>query len=148
MDRNEGRSLASKPYEAMYTAEITNGYLTLPVECLEDKNPGSLIITFSLKAGIICLYTSESFEEVRHNLGRLNNIDPGSRMLKRRILGNAEEVNVIDGNKIHIKSEFLMELGFDTDQEKIDLEQFTVVILKFSNVIEIVSRSLFEKLYG
>ena len=148
MDKNEGRKLASEPYEAMYTAEITNGYLTLPVECLKDKNSGSIIMSLSWKKGIVCLYTSESFEEVRHNLGQLNTIDPGSRMLKRRILGNAEEVNVIDGNKIHIKSDFLTELGFDPNQEKINLEQFTVVILKFSNAIEILSRSLFEEMYG
>ncbi len=152
MDRNERnerrRRLDSNPYEAKYTAEITDGYLTLPMDCLKDLNTKSLILSFSWEEGKICLYTSESYENVRCNLNRLNAMEPKARALKRRIIGCAVEIDINDENRIHIGPEFLTELGLGTTREMIKNGTLSVVILKYSYVIMIISSSLFEELYG
>ena len=149
MDKEERRRrLASNPYEAMYTANISDGYLTLPLECLKDLNSKSIFITFSREEGMLCLYSPESFENVRHNLDCLNLLDPKVRLLKRRIIGRAVEIEINDENQVYIHPEFLTELGFGTNQETIENETFSVVILKYSYAILIVSSSLYEEIYG
>lgn len=145
MDTNEGRRLAFTQYDALYTAEITNGYLTLPMECLKDMNSGLLIITFSWEQGIVCLFTPESFDEAKSNIDRLNFMDSAARAVRRRVIGSAKDVNIINETSIHIDPEFLDDLGLDTSLEGKDKEPFSVVILKHINRISIASSALFEK---
>lgn len=133
-------------YEALYNAEITNGYLTLPEECFKDMNSESLIITLSWVHGIVCIYTAESFDEVRRYISLLNTMDANARAMRRRIVGSAEELNRINGNTIHIDTEHLNDLGVDSSQEGSNKEPFPVVVLKCINRIEIVSTALYEKM--
>ena len=103
---------------------------------------------FNSEEGMLRLYSPESFENVRHNIECLNFLNPKVRLLKRRIIGCAVEIEINDENQVYIHPEFLTELGFGTNQETIENETFSVVILKYSYVILIVSSSLFEEVYG
>lgn len=125
-----------------YSGITKDGDLTLPEECLKGialaDGECTVIVTNSPKEYILCLYTLDSFADVRKNLESLNSMDPAVRSIKRRIIGEAEEVVMDKSGHIRIGPEFLMRLCFASDWfEKRGRPAFTVVLTEYPDRIEI-----------
>ena len=137
--------------EGVYDSVISeDGKLSLPNECLmstfQTEDTLSGLLTNSLAEGVLCLYSKESFEETCRNLGCLNIIDPAVRRLKKRIIGEAVEVEIKKG-QIKIQPAQLSRLNLDLKiDEFCGQTVFPVVILEHSNRIEIISSALYDKI--
>lgn len=130
--------------DAVYTSFIRDGFLDMPEECLLHLNSTSLVLTNSYMEGCICLFPPDSFEDVKHELNKLNTMDSQARYIKRRIVGCAEVVGVDSQRQISIKPEFLQTLGLDMSQDTDNNKAVSVVVIKYSNRIEIVSSTVYE----
>lgn len=136
--------------DAVCTSVITrDGNLTLPEEWLTNipnskDDADSLVLTNSLEDGIICLYSTHDFNDIRKNLDKLNTMDLNARRLKRRIVGEAVAVR-INGRVINVLYVYLVKLGFDPNQEDVNYQTvFSVKLLKYHNRIEITSPAVYE----
>lgn len=137
--------------ESVYTSVLTkDGKLTLPEGCFTDKtgsenSTDSLVVTYSLEDGIICLYNLDDFDEICANLALLNSMDQNARRLKRRIIGYAENVSMDKKRQIKLQAEFMKTLGFETNPDDVkDETGFPIMLLKYPNRIEITSLAVYK----
>ena len=138
--------------EAVFPAVITaDGEFMLPGECLTgDINMGEgadpFVLTNSLDKDILSLYTRAAFEEVCNQINGLDMVVPNKRVIERRIIGEAAEVFIDENRCIKINPEWLLKMGFDTEQVSGGLKDFPVMILKFKTKLAITSVPVYEKL--
>ncbi len=139
---NNWNKLKVQTPEEIYTSIINEtGYLILPEECFyavvnESEKDMRFVLTKSLYDGDkrIALYTIEEFEPVKKAIHSLNKLSPEARMIERRVVFSAESVQIDSTRQIKLSSEFLMELGVESDSVT---SQVLVDIFKYSNRIEI-----------
>lgn len=137
--------------EAVYSSVISeDGKLSLPEECLmsifQAGDVISGILTNSLAEGGLSLYSHETFEEICRNLNYLNIMDQKVRRLKRRIIGDSVEVKINKG-QIKIQPEQLVRLNIEPKKDEFSGQTvFPVVILEYSNRIEIISSATYNDL--
>lgn len=135
--------LSEQP-NAVYASVISKESLSLelPDDCFTDIDSTSFVLTNSYMKGCICLFQPDSFEDVKERLNRLNVMDAQSRCIKRRIVGCAEMISVDTNRRMNINPVFMETIGFGSIHSDVE-----IVILKFSNRIEIVSRTLYEDMF-
>ena len=135
--------------DAAYRAVLSkDGRITIPKECITDliharDNIVSWFLTNSLEEGILCLYTSEDFENVKEQLGRLNSMDINARNVKKWIIGEAVNIRLDSRRRIKIYSEHLMRLGIESTSYS---ASFPVMVLKYPNRIEIMLNTVYERI--
>ncbi len=141
MNNNWNRVKVQTPEEIFTSIINETGYLILPEECFysmvnESEKDMRFVLTKSLYDGDkrIALYTIENFEPVKKAIHSLNKLSPEARMIERRVVFSAESVQIDSARQIKISSEFLIELGVESDSVT---SQVPVDIFKYSNRIEI-----------
>ncbi len=141
MNNNWNRVKVQTPEEIFTSIINETGYLILPEECFysmvnESEKDMRFVLTKSLYDGDkrIALYTIENFEPVKKAIHSLNKLSPEARMIERRVVFSAESVQIDSARQIKISSEFLIELGVESDSVT---SQVPVDIFKYSNGIEI-----------
>ena len=122
---------------ARYTHTIdAKGRVVVPAK-LRNNLGGCILVTNSLDDAYLSGYTTEQFRSVKEQIAALNMTDPRARILRRRIIGEAQECELDSQGRISVSAELWNKIGVEPGDEICFIDMF--------DKIEICSVKFYEE---
>ena len=122
---------------ARYTNKIdSKGRVFIPSK-LRDSIGKSIVVTLSLDAGYLSVYTEERFNSIRGQFESLNSMDPKVRRVMRLIVGESLICELDSQGRVSISSELWEHISAKPTEE--------ICIIDLGDKLEICSKAFYEE---
>ncbi len=122
---------------ARYTNKIdSKGRVFIPSK-LRDSIGKSIVVTLSLDAGYLSVYTEERFNSIRGQFESLNSMDPKVRRVMRLIVGESLICELDSQGRVSISSELWEHISAKPTEE--------ICIIDLGDKLDICSKAFYEE---